>query len=68
MTIRFSLCLIVKSYCSSEQLEMWVKEDYDGAKAIWASAATDLSQASYGTELVRTIGKVSTDALCNCFI
>mmetsp|Transcript_1335 Transcript_1335/g.2235 ORF Transcript_1335/g.2235 Transcript_1335/m.2235 type:complete len:542 (-) Transcript_1335:524-2149(-) len=42
----------------AERLEMWVKEDYDGAKAIWASAATDLSQASYGTELVRTIGKI----------
>mmetsp|Transcript_8586 Transcript_8586/g.18443 ORF Transcript_8586/g.18443 Transcript_8586/m.18443 type:complete len:542 (+) Transcript_8586:119-1744(+) len=42
----------------AERLEMWVKEDYDGAKAIWASAVTDLSQASYGTELVRTIGKI----------
>ncbi|KAL7461338.1 hypothetical protein ACHAXS_001757, partial [Conticribra weissflogii] len=55
---RLAIKLAERSYCSSEQLEMWVKEDYDGAKAIWASAAADLSQASYGTELVRTIGKI----------
>ena len=42
----------------AERLEIWTKEDYDGAKAIWESAATDLSQASYGAELVHLIGKV----------
>jgi hypothetical protein len=40
------------------RLTPWVEEDYDGAKAIWASAADDLCQASYGTELVHLIGKV----------
>jgi len=42
----------------AERLTPWVEEDYDGAKAIWTSAAEDLCQASYGTELVRLIGKV----------
>mmetsp|Transcript_2699 Transcript_2699/g.3451 ORF Transcript_2699/g.3451 Transcript_2699/m.3451 type:complete len:403 (-) Transcript_2699:139-1347(-) len=42
----------------AERLALWVEEDYDGAKAIWTSAAEDLAQASYGTELVHLIGKV----------
>eukprot|EP00584_Thalassiosira_punctigera_P001925 CAMPEP_0172543472 /NCGR_PEP_ID=MMETSP1067-20121228/13860_1 /TAXON_ID=265564 ORGANISM="Thalassiosira punctigera, Strain Tpunct2005C2" /NCGR_SAMPLE_ID=MMETSP1067 /ASSEMBLY_ACC=CAM_ASM_000444 /LENGTH=559 /DNA_ID=CAMNT_0013329897 /DNA_START=138 /DNA_END=1817 /DNA_ORIENTATION=+ len=42
----------------AERLRVWTAEDYDGAKAIWESAATDLGGASYGTELVHLIGKV----------
>lgn len=42
----------------AERLKIWTEEDYDAAKATWESAATDLSQASYGTELVHLIGKV----------
>lgn len=42
----------------AERLVMWTEEDYDGAKAVWASAVMDLGGASYGTELVRLIGKV----------
>jgi len=42
----------------AERLAIWTEEDYDGAKAIWKSAATDLGQASYGTELVTLIGKI----------
>jgi len=43
----------------AERLAIWAeREDYDGAKTIWASAATDLGQASYGTELVRLMGRV----------
>eukprot|EP00970_Alexandrium_tamarense_P013929 scaffold3777_cov214-Alexandrium_tamarense.AAC.5 len=42
----------------AERLQIWTTEDYDGAKAIWESAATDLSEASYGTELVHLIGKI----------
>lgn len=42
----------------TERLTPWVEEDYDGAKAIWASAAAELCKASYGTELVHLIGKV----------
>lgn len=42
----------------AERLSVWVTEDYDGAKAIWESAATDLGGASYGTELVHLIGRV----------
>eukprot|EP00804_Cyclotella_cryptica_P015641 CCRYP_003628-RB/>CCRYP_003628-RB protein AED:0.09 eAED:0.09 QI:165/0.83/0.85/1/0.66/0.57/7/1472/550 len=40
------------------RLEMWVSEDYEMAKAMYESAAMDLSKASYGTELVHLIGKV----------
>ncbi len=42
----------------AERLSPWVEEDYDGAKALWKSAAEDLTQASYGTELVHLIGKI----------
>lgn len=42
----------------AERLKIWTEEDYDAAKAIWESASTDLSQASYGIELVHLIGKV----------
>lgn len=42
----------------SERLQIWIDEDYDGAKAVWESAALNLSQASYGPELTRLIGKV----------
>ena len=42
----------------AERLSPWVEEDYDGAKALWKSAAEDLAQASYGTELVHLIGKI----------
>mmetsp|Transcript_5696 Transcript_5696/g.11120 ORF Transcript_5696/g.11120 Transcript_5696/m.11120 type:complete len:549 (-) Transcript_5696:111-1757(-) len=42
----------------AERLVVWTEEDYDGAKAVWESAAMDLGGASYGTELVRLIGKV----------
>mmetsp|Transcript_39536 Transcript_39536/g.83122 ORF Transcript_39536/g.83122 Transcript_39536/m.83122 type:complete len:546 (-) Transcript_39536:70-1707(-) len=42
----------------AERLQIWTEEDYDGAKAIWESTATDLGQASYGTELVILIGKI----------
>jgi len=42
----------------AERLKIWTEEDYDGAKAIWESAATNLGQASYGTELVILIGRV----------
>ena len=42
----------------AERLAPWVEEDYDGAKAIWTSAAEDLCQASYGTELLHLIGKI----------
>ncbi|KAL9186699.1 hypothetical protein ACHAXT_005937 [Thalassiosira profunda] len=42
----------------AERLRIWVEEDYDAAKAVWESLATDLSQASYGTELVLLIGKI----------
>ncbi|KAL7553524.1 hypothetical protein ACHAWF_016826, partial [Thalassiosira exigua] len=42
----------------AERLRGWVEEDYDGAKAMWESAAADLGKASYGAELVHLIGKV----------
>lgn len=42
----------------AERLQFWVDEDYEAAKAVYTSAAMDLSQASYGTELVHLIGKV----------
>jgi len=42
----------------AERLNVWTEEDYDGAKAIWESAATDLGFASYGIELVHLIGRV----------
>lgn len=42
----------------AERLQIWVTEDFDGAKAIWESAAEDLSKASYGAELIHLIGKV----------
>ncbi|KAL7518425.1 hypothetical protein ACHAWX_003248 [Stephanocyclus meneghinianus] len=42
----------------AERLELWVSEDYEMAKAMYESAAMDLSKASYGTELVHLIGKV----------
>lgn len=42
----------------AERLQIWINEDYDGAKAMWESAADNLSQASYGPELTRLIGKV----------
>ena len=42
----------------AERLKIWVEEDYDAAKAMYESAAMDLSKASYGTELVHLIGKV----------
>ena len=42
----------------AERLVPWVEEDYDGAKAIWASAAENMCQASYGIELVHLIGNV----------
>lgn len=42
----------------AERLKGWTEEDFDGAKAIWQSAATHLSEASYGAELVHLIGKV----------
>ena len=41
-----------------DRLQVWIDEDYDGAKALWESAAANLSQASYGPELTRLIGKV----------
>ena len=42
----------------AERLQMWVDQDYDMAKTVYTSAAMDLSQASYGTELVHLIGKI----------
>lgn len=42
----------------AERLKIWTEEDYAAAKATYESAAMDLSQASYGTELVHLIGKV----------
>lgn len=42
----------------AERLKVWTTEDFDGAKAIWESAATDLGESSYGAELVLLIGKV----------
>jgi hypothetical protein len=44
----------------AERLNVWITEDYPGAKAIWESTAADLGQASYGGELTRLIGKVYT--------
>ena len=42
----------------AERLQSWTNEDFDGAKAVWESAASNLSQASYGPELTKLIGKV----------
>lgn len=44
----------------AERLNVWITEDYSGAKAIWESTAADLGQASYGGELTRLIGKIYT--------
>lgn len=48
----------------AERLKIWTEEDYDGAKAIWESAATDLGKSSYGTELVHLIGRVYSLSAC----
>jgi DnaJ-domain-containing protein 1 len=40
------------------KLQGWVDEDYDLCKTMWKTEAEDLSTASYGIEMVHTIGKV----------
>ncbi len=40
------------------KLQPWVDEDYDLCKEMWREEALELSKASFGTELVHTIGKV----------
>lgn len=42
----------------TEKLEKWVSEDYDYCKTLWETEASDLSTASYGSQLVHLIGKV----------
>jgi DnaJ-domain-containing protein 1 len=40
------------------KLQAWVDEDYDMCKTLWKTEAEELSTASYGLEMVHTIGKV----------
>jgi thiamine monophosphate kinase len=40
------------------KLQGWVDEDYDLCKTMWKTEAEALSTASYGLEMVHTIGKV----------
>jgi DnaJ-domain-containing protein 1 len=40
------------------KLQGWVDEDYDLCKTMWKTEAEELSTASYGLEMVHTIGKV----------
>lgn len=40
------------------KLQDWVVQDYDVCKALWLSEAVELSKASFGFEMVTTIGKV----------
>jgi len=40
------------------KLQAWVDQDYDMCKTLWLSEAVDLSTASFGFEMVTTIGKV----------
>lgn len=40
------------------KLQAWVDDDYDVCKTLWKTEAEELSTASYGLEMVHTIGKV----------
>lgn len=42
----------------TEKLQKWTEDDFDYCKTMWETEAKDLSTASYGLELLRTIGKV----------
>lgn len=41
------------------KLQAWVDQDYDDCKTLWLTEAEELSKASFGYEMVTTIGKVS---------
>ena len=52
----------------AENLEKWVSEDYDYCKTLWETEASDLSTASYGSQLVHLIGKVCVDWCYRCML
>lgn len=43
----------------AQKLQPWVDGDHDLCKTLWSTEAAALSTASYGIQLVHTIGKVS---------
>lgn len=45
------------------KLESWVTEDYELAKTLWTTEGVALSKASYGLQMVHTIGMVSESNL-----
>ena len=56
--------LIQKRRCTrlafklASKLQGWVDQDYDMCKTLWLSEAVELTTASFGFEMVKTIGKV----------
>ena len=42
----------------AEKLQGWVDQDYDMCKTCWETEAAELAKASFGFEMVTTIGKV----------
>jgi len=40
----------------TEKIDPWLKEDYEMCQTLWKTEAEDLSTASYGWELVKSIG------------
>jgi hypothetical protein len=50
------------------KLQAWVDEDYDMCKTLWKTEAEELSTASYGLEMVHTIGKVRFTSHENMFL
>lgn len=42
----------------AEKLQGWVDQDYDLCKTCWETEAAELAKASFGFEMVTTIGKV----------
>jgi len=44
----------------AERLQVWTSEDYETAKTTWKAEAEELSQASYGSQMVHAIGDIYT--------
>jgi curved DNA-binding protein CbpA len=42
----------------AEKLQGWVDQDYDMSKTCWETEAAELAKASFGFEMVTTIGKI----------
>lgn len=42
----------------AEKLQPWTQDEFELCKTLWETETTDLSTASYGLQLVHTIGKI----------